>query len=177
VRVYPCWSIPSRHNTASRLLVGKSPRLHQQQAVHLVIAVGLVSLLRPNIHLGAKYLVPARLPQQSTLPSVRTAQVTLDPVATAVAIPPPTVCPTAELPPVPGTYYNSAEPCVNVVVVAPFEVVLAELAALIADGVLRRASSTPGRLVKYKAALVAFAHELAKLSRRFWSRRKWPHSR
>jgi hypothetical protein len=50
---------------------------------------------------------------------------------------------------------NSAEPCVNVVVVAPFEVVLAELAALIADGVLRRASSTPGRLVKYKADLGA----------------------
>jgi len=40
-------------------------------------------------------------------------------------------------------------------VVAPFEVVLAELAALIADGVLRRASSTPGRLVKYKTDLGA----------------------
>jgi len=50
---------------------------------------------------------------------------------------------------------NCAEPGANVVVVAPFEVVLAELAALIADGVLRRASSTPGRLVKYKADLGA----------------------
>ena len=48
---------------------------------------------------------------------------------------------------------NCAEPGANVVVVAPFEVVLAELAALIADGVLRRASSPPGRLVKYKADL------------------------
>ena len=50
---------------------------------------------------------------------------------------------------------NCAEPGANVVVVAPFEVVLAELAALIADGVLRRASSTPARLVKYKADLGA----------------------
>ena len=50
---------------------------------------------------------------------------------------------------------NCAEPCANVVVVAPFEVVLAELAALIADGVLRRAYSPPGRLVKYKADLGA----------------------
>jgi hypothetical protein len=50
---------------------------------------------------------------------------------------------------------NCAEPGANVVVVAPIEVVLAELAALIADGVLRCASSTPGRLVKYKADLGA----------------------
>jgi hypothetical protein len=50
---------------------------------------------------------------------------------------------------------NCAEPCANVVVVAPFEVILAELAALIADGVLRCASSPPGRLVKYKADLGA----------------------
>ena len=50
---------------------------------------------------------------------------------------------------------NCAEPGANVVVVAPFEVVLAELAALVTDGVLRRASSTPLRLVKYKADLGA----------------------
>ena len=50
---------------------------------------------------------------------------------------------------------NCAEPGANVVVVAPFEVVLAELAALVADGVTRRASSPPGRLVKYKADLGA----------------------
>jgi hypothetical protein len=49
---------------------------------------------------------------------------------------------------------NCAEPGANVVVVAPFEIVLAELGALVADGVLRRASSTPGRLVKHKADLV-----------------------
>ena len=48
---------------------------------------------------------------------------------------------------------NCAEPGADVVFAAPFEVVLAELAALIADGVLRRASSPPGRLVKYAADL------------------------
>jgi hypothetical protein len=50
---------------------------------------------------------------------------------------------------------NCAEAGSNVVVVAPFEVVLAELAALVADGVTRRASSPPGRLVKYNADLGA----------------------
>ena len=41
---------------------------------------------------------------------------------------------------------NCAEPDANVVVVAPFEVVLAELAALIADGVLRRVQPAWGLL-------------------------------
>jgi hypothetical protein len=49
---------------------------------------------------------------------------------------------------------NCAEPRPNVVVVAPFEVRLAELAALAADRVLGHASGTPGRLIKHHTDLV-----------------------
>jgi len=48
---------------------------------------------------------------------------------------------------------NCAEPGANVVVVAPFEVLLAELAALVADRVLGHASGTPGCLIKHNADL------------------------
>ena len=49
---------------------------------------------------------------------------------------------------------NCAEAGANLVVVAPFEVLLPELAALVADGVLGRASGTPGRLIKHNADFV-----------------------
>jgi len=49
---------------------------------------------------------------------------------------------------------NCTEPGTDAVIVAPGEVLLAKLAALIADGVLGRPSRTPGRLVKHDAHLV-----------------------
>jgi hypothetical protein len=49
---------------------------------------------------------------------------------------------------------DCSEPGADVVIVAPVEVLLAELGALVADGLLGHASGTPGRLVKHEADLV-----------------------
>src|SRR5208283_700017 len=49
---------------------------------------------------------------------------------------------------------NCTKPSANLVVVAPVEILLAELAALVAHRVLGRASSTPGRLIKHNADLL-----------------------